>query len=128
VNRRELVQAVAVQSGTNAKEVDAVLHAFQDVVFATVAKGDPVVITNFVKFVKVNRAARWARNPQTGEPVRVKASVKARVTPLKGLKDVAAGVAPAPKMAKAAPAKAAAARSTRPSKTASAKKAPAKRR
>jgi DNA-binding protein HU-beta len=127
VNRRELVQAVAVQSGTSAKEADAVLRAFQDVVFATVAKGDPVVITNFVKFVKVKRAARIARNPQTGEPVKVKASVKARVTPLKGLKDVASGAAPAPKLVRPPATKTAAARTTRSTTTATAKKAPAKR-
>ena len=31
------------------------------------------------------------RNPATGEAIKIKASVKARITPLKGFKDVVAG-------------------------------------
>jgi DNA-binding protein HU-beta len=120
VNRRELVTAVAAHSGTDAKVVDGVLRGFTDVVLATVAKGDPVVLTGFAKFAKVQTKARMGRNPATGEAIKIKASKKARITPLKGFKDVVLGAAPAPKLAKAAPAKAA------PAKAAPAKAAPAK--
>jgi DNA-binding protein HU-beta len=37
--------------------------------------------------VKVNRPARMGRNPATGEAIKIKASKKARITPLKGFKD-----------------------------------------
>jgi DNA-binding protein HU-beta len=47
------------------------------------------------------------RNPATGEAIKIKASKKARITPLKGFKDVVLGAAPAPKLTKAGPAKAA---------------------
>jgi len=106
VNRRELVTAVAAHSGTDPKVVDGVLRGFQDVVFATVAKGDPVVLTGFAKFAKIQTKARMGRNPATGEAIKIKASKKARITPLKGFKDVVLGASPAPKLAKAAPAKA----------------------
>jgi DNA-binding protein HU-beta len=128
VNRRELVTAVASHSGTDPKVVDGVLRGFTDVVLATVSKGDPVVITGFAKFAKVQTKARMGRNPATGEAIRIKASKKARITPLKGFKDVVLGAAPAPKLAKTpakampaakAPAKATAAK-------APARKAPAK--
>jgi DNA-binding protein HU-beta len=118
VNRRELVTAVAAHSGTDPKVVDGVLRGFQDVVFATVSKGDPVVLTGFAKFAKIQTKARMGRNPATGEAIKIKASKKARITPLKGFKDVVLGAAPAPKLAKA-PAKA-------PAKAAPAKAAPAK--
>ncbi|MEW6477185.1 MAG: HU family DNA-binding protein [Actinomycetota bacterium] len=118
MNRRELVTAVAAHSGTDAKVVDGVLRGFTDVVLATVAKGDPVVLTGFAKFAKVQTKARMGRNPATGEAIKIKASKKARITPLKGFKDVVLGAAPAPKLAKAAPAKAA------PAKAAPAKAAP----
>ncbi len=106
MNRRELVNAVAAHSGTDPKTVDGVLRGFTDVVSATVAKGDPVVLSGFAKFAKIQTKARMGRNPATGEAIRIKASKKARITPLKGFKDVVLGATPAPKLAKAAPAKA----------------------
>lgn len=128
MNKRELVQAVAAQAGTDNKTAAAVIEGMIDVVEATVAKGDPVVLSGFAKFAKVKRAARMGRNPQTGEPVKIKASVKARITPLKGFKDIVAGAAAAPKLTKpAAPAKKAAAKKAAPAKKAAAKKAAAKR-
>jgi len=112
VNRRELVTAVATQTGTETKVVDGVLRGFTDVILATVSKGDPVVLTGFAKFSKVQTKARMGRNPATGAAIKIKASKKARITPLKGFKDVVLGAAPAPKLAKPAPAKAAPARAT----------------
>jgi DNA-binding protein HU-beta len=88
VNRRELVNAVAAQTGRKPREIDDVLKAFQDVVTHVVAKGtEPVNISGFAKFVKVNRPARMGRNPATGEAIKIKASKKARITPLKAFKD-----------------------------------------
>ncbi|HVW33357.1 MAG TPA: HU family DNA-binding protein [Acidimicrobiia bacterium] len=119
MNRRELVNAIAAHTETDTKTVDGVLRGFTDVVLATVAKGDPVVVTGFAKFAKIQTKARMGRNPATGEAIKIKASKKARITPLKGFKDVVLGAAPAPKLAKAAPAKAAATKA--PARTTAAK-------
>ena len=118
MNRRELVTAVAAHSGTDPKVVDGVLKGFTDVVLATVAKGDPVVLTGFAKFAKIQTKARMGRNPATGEAIKIKASKKARITPLKGFKDVVLGAAPAPKLGKPAAVKAAPAATTRTAKAA----------
>jgi nucleoid DNA-binding protein len=91
MNRRELVIAVAERTDMDRKDVDEVLKGFTDVVTAKVAEGEPVAISGFAKFVKVDRPERTGRNPQTGEPVLIKASKKPRITPLKGLKDAVAG-------------------------------------
>lgn len=112
MNRRELIAAVAAHTGTEPKVVDGVLRGFTDVISATVSKGDPVVLSGFAKFAKIQTKARMGRNPATGEAIKIKASKKARITPLKGFKDVVLGATPAPKLNKAAPAKAAPARST----------------
>lgn len=124
MNRRELVTAVAAHSGTDPKVVDGVLRGFTDVVLATVTKGDPVVISGFAKFAKIQTKARMGRNPATGAAIRIKASKKARITPLKGFKDTVLGATPAPKLTKPAPAKAAA---KAPAKKAPAAKAPARK-
>jgi DNA-binding protein HU-beta len=127
VNRRDLVQAVATQTGVERREVDTVLKGFTDVVTAVVSKGEPVSISGFAKFVKVDRPARMGRNPQTQQPVRIKASKKARITPLKGFKDAVVKTSLAPKLergvwppapaAKKAPAKKTAAKKTAAKKT-----------
>jgi len=136
VNRRDLVQAVATQTGVERREVDTVLKGFTDVVTVVVSKGEPVSISGFAKFVKVDRPARMGRNPQTQQPVRIKASKKARITPLKGFKDAVVKTSLAPKLergvwppapaAKKAPAKKTTAKKTTAKKTA-AKKTAAKK-
>jgi DNA-binding protein HU-beta len=120
MNRRELVKAVADYTGQEPRAVESALRGFETVVAASIGKGEPVVLSGFAKFARVDRKARMGRNPATGEPVKIKASRKARITALKGLKDVVGGNAPVPKIA--APKKAAAA----PAKRASTKAAPAK--
>ena len=124
MNRRELVAVLAERTETDKRTADAALQAFIDVVTDTVASGEPVAITGFAKFARVDRAARMGRNPQTGEAIRIKASRRVRVTPLKAFKDAVLTGKAAP--AKKAPAKKAAAKKA-PAKKAPAKKAPAKR-
>jgi DNA-binding protein HU-beta len=132
VNRRDLVQAVSTQSGVERKDVDAVLKGLTDVVTTVVSKGEPVSISGFAKFVKVDRPARMGRNPQTQQPVRIKASKKARITPLKGFKDAVVKTSLAPKLERgvwppgpSAPARKTAATKTTKSTTAS--RAPARK-
>jgi DNA-binding protein HU-beta len=105
MNRRELITAVAAHTDADPKTVDAVLRGFTDVVCTSVSKGDPVVLTGFAKFAKIKTKARMGRNPATGEAIKIKASKKARITPLKGFKDIVLGAAPAPKLTKPAAAK-----------------------
>ena len=102
MNKRELAKAVAVQSDVELKTVVTVLDGFTDVVTAVVSKGEPVAIPGFAKFVKVDRAARMGRNPATGEAIRIKASKKARITPVKAFKDAVLAPSTAPKLKKGA--------------------------
>jgi DNA-binding protein HU-beta len=98
MNRRDLVRAVAAETGEEAKTIDSALRGFTDVVTAAVAKGEPVSISGFAKFAKVERAARMGRNPATGEQIRIKASKRARITALKGFKDAVLNPSRAPKV------------------------------
>ena len=100
MNRRELVNAIAAHTGLDRKTADQAVAGFTDVVTAVVSKGEPVAITGFAKFSKVERPARMGRNPATGEAIQIKASKKARITPLKGFKDAVMTPSQAPKLAK----------------------------
>jgi len=98
MNKRELAKAVAVHADVDLKTVSSVLEGFTDVVTAVVSQGEPVAITGFAKFVKVDRPARMGRNPATGEAIRIKASKKARITPVKAFKDAVMSPSGAPKL------------------------------
>src|SRR3984885_9313267 len=102
MNKRELAKAVAVHADVDLKTVSSVLEGFTEVVTAVVSQGEPVAITGFAKFVKVNRPARMGRNPATGEAIRIKASKKARITPVKAFKDAVMAPATAPRLVKGA--------------------------
>jgi DNA-binding protein HU-beta len=102
MNKRDLAKSVAVQADVEVKTVVAVLDGFTDVVTAVVSKGEPISIPGFAKFVKVDRAARMGRNPATGETIRIKASKKARITPVKAFKDAVLAPSTAPKLKKGA--------------------------
>ena len=122
MNKRELAAAIAERTGRDKRDVEAVLNEFVATVTDTVSGGEPVVLTGFAKFIRVERGPRMARNPQTGAPVKVPAKKAARITPLKAFKDsVVAGKPVKKAVAKKAPAKKA------PAKKAVAKKAPAKK-
>ena len=130
MNRRELIAALAERTDTDKRTAEAHLQAFIDSVTDTVSKGETVLISGFAKFARVDRPARMGRNPQTGEAIRIKASRKARVTPLKTFKDaVLTGKTPAKKAPakKAAPAKKTVARKAPAKKAAPARKAAARR-
>jgi DNA-binding protein HU-beta len=102
MNKRELAKAVAVQADVDLKTVSNVLEGFTDVVTAVVSQGEPVAITGFAKFVKVDRPARMGRNPATGETIRIKASKKARITPVKAFKEAVMTPSKAPKLKRGA--------------------------
>lgn len=126
VNRKELVAEIAERAELEKKKADEILQHTVEIITQMVAKGEQVAIPGFAKFARVDRKARMGRNPATGETIKIKASRKARITPLKAFKDaVLTGKAPASKVAKAAPKKAAAKKA--PAKKAAAKKAPAKK-
>lgn len=70
MNKRELIDAISGRLGdkkTATEAVNAVLETIQ----GAVAKGDKVSITGFGAFEKAERPARTARNPATGESIKV---------------------------------------------------------
>lgn len=121
MNKAQLVEALASRLDGDKKSAAASVDALVDTVIRTVQKGEKVSITGFGVFEKRARAARTARNPATGEAVRLKRTSVPAFRAGQGFKDVVSG---AKKVAKATPAKAA--KKTTAKKTA-AKKTAAKK-
>ena len=91
MNRRELVLALAERTETDRRTADEMLAAFTDIVTETVSTGEPVAISGFCKFARVDRAARMGRNPQTGEPIKIPAKRVCKFRLAKSLKDTVLG-------------------------------------
>ncbi|AVT32215.1 DNA-binding protein [Plantactinospora sp. BC1] len=126
MNKAELIEALAARLGdrkTATSALDAVLAEVQ----AAVTKGDRVAITGFGVFEKRVRGARTARNPRTGESVKVKKTSVPAFRPGAGFKEmVASGKAPKNTVAAKKSATASTAKSTVARKTTTKKAAPAK--
>jgi DNA-binding protein HU-beta len=140
VNKAQLVEALSTRLGEDKKHTAATVDALLDTVYRTVQKGEKVALTGFGVFEKRDRAARTARNPATGEKVRVKKTSVPAFRPGQEFKNVVNGtkklgkVAPAKvaatakaTTAKAAPAKATTAKAAPTRATRTAKAAPAKK-
>ena len=112
MNKAELIEALSGRLGDR-KSATAALDAVLAEIQNAVTKGDKVSITGFGVFEKRIRAARTARNPRTGESVKVKKTSVPAFRPGASFKElVAAGRVP--KVAKAAaPAKKAATSATK---------------
>ena len=80
MNKSELISAIASHTEMTQKDVGAVIDAFEEVVTKNVSKGEKVALTGFVTFDRVDRKARTARNPQTGEAIKVAASKAVKVS------------------------------------------------
>lgn len=142
MNKAELIDALAARLGDR-KTATAALDAVLAEVQAAVARGDRVAITGFGVFERRVRGPRTARNPRTGETVRVKKTSVPTFKPGSTFREmVATGRAPkaakktapakrttaktAPANKKATAAKKTAAKKTTAAKTAAAKKAATK--
>jgi DNA-binding protein HU-beta len=149
MNKAELIDELTAKLKTDRRQATLAVENVVDTIVRAVHKGDSVTITGFGVFEQRRRAARVARNPRTGETVKVKptsvpafrpgAQFKAVVSGAQRLpaegpavkRGVVAGAAkkaakkaPAKKAASKAPAKKAASKS--PAKKA-ASKSPAKK-
>ena len=74
MNKQELINAVAQSTGESKRVVTDVVDAFIDTVQKQVRNGQKVSLPGFGTFEKRHRAARTARNPQTGEEIQVAAA------------------------------------------------------
>jgi DNA-binding protein HU-beta len=97
VNKTDLINQLAERLDGDKKSAQAAVEGFIDLVQREVQKGRNVSISGFGVFEKRLRAARTARNPRTGEAVKVKKTTVPAFRPGKYFKDVIAGTVKLPK-------------------------------
>jgi DNA-binding protein HU-beta len=123
VNKSELIEAIAVRLDGDRKTAATAVDGVLDEITRAVVRGERVALTGFGTFEKRARAARTARNPATGEAIKLK---KTSVPAFKAGATLKSFVSGAAKLTKAAPAKKTAKPRAAATTTGPAKKAPAK--
>lgn len=74
MNKTELVAAVAAKTAMSKKDAEKALTAVLDTVVETLAAGEKVQLVGFGTFDVKKRDERSAKNPRTGEIVKVPAT------------------------------------------------------
>ena len=89
MNRKELVDAVANKAELSKKDAESFLNGFIEAVTEELKSGGSVNLVGFGSFKVAARAAREARNPRTGETLKVPAR---KVPAFKAGKDLKAAL------------------------------------
>lgn len=88
MTKAELVEMMATDAGISKVAAAVALKSFIEGVTKSLKKKDgKVTLVGFGTFSKTRRKARKGRNPQTGAPIKIKASNVVKFRPGKKLKD-----------------------------------------
>ena len=87
MNKSELVAAVAAKGEITKKDAEKAVAAFAEVITESLVKGEKVQLIGFGTFEAKARPARVARNPRTGEEIKIAASKAPAFKAGKALKD-----------------------------------------
>lgn len=93
MNKAELVEAVQKKAGGELSKaaLNRLVSATFDTIFTSLKKGEAVALVGFGTFSIGKRAARTGRNPQTGEPLKIKAAKVPKFSAGKALKEAVNG-------------------------------------
>ncbi len=88
LTKTDLVEAIAEEAGLTKADAERALGAFIEVISKNLKRGKSVQITGFGTFERRVRKARKARNPQTGEEIKVPRTKVPAFKAGKALKDM----------------------------------------
>jgi nucleoid DNA-binding protein len=88
MNKQELIEKVVKETGATKALAGKVLESAMGNIGKTLKKGDSITFVGFGTFKTSVRKARTARNPRTGEPIKIAKRRVPRFTAGKALKDL----------------------------------------
>lgn len=81
MNKTQLIDAIAEETGLTKVDSRKALDAFMKVVGDTLEDGEKVTLVGFGSFSVTHRPSRMGRNPRTGQPLKIKARNAVRFRP-----------------------------------------------
>ncbi|MDQ5928191.1 MAG: DNA-binding protein HU-beta [Patescibacteria group bacterium] len=91
MNKAALVELIAERHGVTKADAERIMDTLIEAIMGSLKKGNEVAIAGLGMFKVRDRAARTARNPRTGEMVKVPATRVPKFTAAKALKDAVKG-------------------------------------
>ena len=91
MNKTELVDAIAKETGLSKKDSEKAVKAFTQTVSKELKKKGKVQLVGFGTFETAKRAARTGKNPQTGAAIKIPAATVPKFKAGKALKDAVNG-------------------------------------
>ena len=91
MNKTELIEAIAKETGLKKKDAEAAVGAFIGAIEGALAKGEKVQLVGFGSFEVRERAARTGRNPHSGEEMKIEAAKVPAFKAGRSLKDLVNG-------------------------------------
>jgi len=91
MNKLDLVNVIAAETGLKKKDAELALNATLTAIEGALKDGDKVSLIGFGNFEVKSVAAHVGRNPQTNEEIKIPASKKPVFTASKVLKDTVNG-------------------------------------
>ena len=88
MNKKELVEAMAGAAEISKAAAEKALNGMLMAVTDALANGDKVTLVGFGTFSTVKRTARKAKNPRTGDMIKIPAKTVAKFKPGSKLADV----------------------------------------
>ncbi|MBV8049656.1 MAG: HU family DNA-binding protein [Acidobacteriaceae bacterium] len=90
MTKTQIVRALAEKLETNNKTAASFLENLTDLAIKETKKNGLFVVPGLGRLVKAHRKARMGRNPQTGEPIQIKAKTVVKFRVAKAAKDAIA--------------------------------------
>jgi DNA-binding protein HU-beta len=87
MTKTQLVRHMAEKVGTNNKTAATFLETLADTAIKETKKNGVFVVPGLGRLVKAHRKERMGRNPQTGEPIKIKAKTVVKFRVAKAAKD-----------------------------------------
>lgn len=87
MNKKELIETVSAKAEVTKKEAELLVNTTLDSIIEGLTKEGKVVLPGFGTFEVRNKTAREARNPRTGESIKIAAKRAPAFKPGKAMKD-----------------------------------------
>ena len=81
MNKKELVDAMANAAGISKADAEKALNGMLMAITGALSKGDKVTLVGFGTFSTQKRPERQAKNPRTGEAIKIPAKTIAKFKP-----------------------------------------------
>jgi nucleoid DNA-binding protein len=88
MNKQELIAKIAKDTGSSKAGAAAAVDSLIDGIAKSLKKGDSITFVGFGTFKTAQRKARTARNPQTGDAIKIPKRRVVRFTAGKALKEL----------------------------------------